>query len=464
MFLDPNKLDQYSPAEILKAGSLGHLGLDHRFLRTLLDRPDVSLPAVLKFADRDRSRDAVDLGPELVALLRFWKTPEAVPFLVRYIAEDPTEVPDEAVEALVQIGLPALEPLLELYKRLDEEASGDIAFILANLGIRDERIREVLEARMEYDLSDAVLQLGIYGDPAGLPALDRVEAELGERDADLKKEIAEARETIARGRQAGFEEDTFDIWALYPEEADVPVDLLDDDQRLELLKHPIEAVRRAAASSFFNRELSQGQKAGMLRTAQQDLSAAVRARAWEALTTSTDEEAVLEAMLTRMRGKDVPVEERGGLMVGLSSEADRNEVRAAINDLYNTPGGQAKAIEAMWRSMHPSFHDNFAKHLSDEEVEVKRGAVWGIGYYGVKSELAKIRALFDDEELRSDALFAYALALPGEASRGRMTGLLARIEKDASGLTEMEEELVKAALDERLLLAGKEPFFAQQED
>jgi hypothetical protein len=28
----------------------------------------------------------------------------------------------------------------------------------------------------------------------------------------------------------------------------------------------------------------------------------------------------------------------------------------------------------------------------------------------------------------------------------------------------MEEELVKTALDEKLLLAGKEPYFAQQED
>jgi hypothetical protein len=114
--------------------------------------------------------------------------------------------------------------------------------------------------------------------------------------------------------------------------------------------------------------------------------------------------------------------------------------------------------------MHPSFRDYFPKHLDDADLEVRRGAVWGIGYYGIKSELEKIRKLFDDEDLRSDALFAYALAVPTEVSRGRMKGLLTRIEKDAHGLSEMEEELVKAALDERLLLAGKEPFFAQQED
>ncbi len=83
--------------------------------------------------------------------------------------------------------------------------------------------------------------------------------------------------------------------------------------------------------------------------------------------------------------------------------------------------------------------------------------MWGVGYYGLRSELDRLRKFFDDEDLRSDALFAYALAIPAEVSRGRMKGLLARIEKDAHGLSEMEEELVKAALDERLMLAGKEP-------
>jgi hypothetical protein len=45
-----------------------------------------------------------------------------------------------------------------------------------------------------------------------------------------------------------------------------------------------------------------------------------------------------------------------------------------------------------------------------------------------------------------------------------MKSILTRIEKDARGLSEMEEELVKAALDERLMLAGKEPVFRDEED
>jgi hypothetical protein len=118
----------------------------------------------------------------------------------------------------------------------------------------------------------------------------------------------------------------------------------------------------------------------------------------------------------------------------------------------------------MWRGVHPSFKDFFAPNLADKDIEVKRGALWGVGYYGLKAELDKVRKLFTDEELCSDAVFVYTLALPADISRGRMKGLLTRIEKDAEGLTEMEEELVKAALDERLLLAGKGTFFRQQED
>jgi hypothetical protein len=152
------------------------------------------------------------------------------------------------------------------------------------------------------------------------------------------------------------------------------------------------------------------------------------------------------------------------LLVGLAPEADRNEVREAIIQLYEQPQARAKALEAMWRSLNPAFRDYFSPHLDDADLEIRRGALWGIGYYGIKSELDRVRKLFEDEDLRSDALFAYALAMPAEISRGRMKGLLARIEKDAQGLSEMEEELVKTALDERLLLAGKEPVFAEQED
>ena len=110
--LDPDQLADASPAEVLEAAARGHLGLDHRFLHALLDRPEQALPATLEFSRRDRSGDAVDLAPEIIALFRHWKSPQALPFLIDYVKEDPTDLPDEIVEALVEIGQPALEPLL----------------------------------------------------------------------------------------------------------------------------------------------------------------------------------------------------------------------------------------------------------------------------------------------------------------------------------------------------------------
>ena len=468
MFLDPTRLAEAAPAEILEAAAKGHLGLDQRFLRALVERREEALPAVLEFAAQDHGEDPVDLDPDLIALLRWWKTPEAVPFLVNYVKRDPEDVPDEAIEALVEIGAPALEPLLALYDALEESESGEVAFILANLRTQDDRILKILTDRLEYDLSDGVLLLGIYGDRAARPAIEKAAAELGDSDSELKKEAYEALEALERSPDEPAAEsndaEPFDIWAMYPKQADVPLDLLDEDERTELLHHPLAGVRAAAAASFFNRELNDGQRRGLLGIAKGDESAAARARAWEALTGAVEQAEVLEAMLAALRSSGLPPEERGGLLVGLAPEADRKEVREAIVRLYDVPEGRAKALEAMWRSLHPSFRGYFARHLDDADLEIRRGALWGVGYYGLRSELGRVRKLFDDEELRSDALFAYALAIPAEVSRGRMKGLLARIERDANGLSEMEEQLVKTSLDERLMLAGKEPVFAEQED
>ena len=465
MFPDPDKLNTVSPAEILDAAARGHLGLDHRFLHGLLDRPEESFPAVRAFSTRDRSDDTVDLAPELIAIFRTWNTTDAIPFLIDLIRQDPEEVPDEAMEALVALGPPVLEPVLALYQDLDEDVSGDVAFILASLRRRDPRLLKIFTDRLEYDLSDALLLLGIYGDPAAIPAIEKAVALPGVDDR-LKTEAKSLIEELRSGSKSPetSEDEPFDIWALYPEKDDLPFDLLDEDARLELLGHPVASVRAAAAHSFFNRDLADDERNRLLQVAQKDESPAVRARAWEALINSTEEAAVVEPMLAALRKPQLSTEERGGLLVGLAPEVDRNEVRDAIAELYEQPQGRAKALEAMWRSMHPSFRDRFAKHLDDADLEVRRGAIWGIGYYGVKSELDRLRKFFEEEELRSDALFAYSLALPGENSRARMKALLKRIEKDAKGLSEMEEELVKAALDERLMLAGKEPVFRDEED
>jgi HEAT repeat protein len=197
-----------------------------------------------------------------------------------------------------------------------------------------------------------------------------------------------------------------------------------------------------------------------LQVAQLDSEELVRSRAWESLVDATEKPDVVEAMLRRLRDAETPISERASLLVGLSVETDRNEVRLYMDEFYDRhPEVRAKVLEAMWRSLHPAFRDRFALHLEDDDVEVRRSAVWGVGYFAVRPALEKVRALFDDEDLRSDAIFAYGLALPSEISKGRVKALLKRIEKDAGGLSDMEERLAMTALDERLMLAGKEPVF-----
>ncbi|MFL6415080.1 MAG: hypothetical protein ACJ74Y_05355 [Bryobacteraceae bacterium] len=467
MILDPDKLSDVPPIDVLVAASKGQLGLDHRFLHALLDRPDEAFPAVLEFSRHDLADDTVDLSPDLILLFRNWKRPEGLEFILKYIEEDPTDVPDEAMEALVAIGAPALEPLLRLYGELDEENSGEIAFILANLGVKDPRILQILLDRIEFDLSDTVLLLVSYGDPAARPALEVQLSKAAGNEVQLRKEIEEAIRLLESERKQDpiLKNDEPDIWSLYPEKADLPLELLGRDDRLSLLEGASSAeVRAAAAGSFFNLDLSDDERAALLKAATHDPDPSVKARSWEGLMNSTDQAEVIGAMLKALRNPELSTEERGGLLVGLAPETDRNEVREAIKALYAEESGRAKALEAMWRSLHPTFRDYFAQHLADSEIEVRRSAVWGVGYYGVKSELDGLRKLFDDEDLRSDAIFAYALAIPGETSRGRVKGLFERVSKDARGLSEMEETLVKAALDERLMLAGKEPFFSAEED
>lgn len=462
MFLDPQKLLEAKPAEVLAAAARGHLGLDHRFLHALLDRREEAMPAILAFAERDRSNDVVDLTPELTAIFHYWRPPEAIPFYIGQIKEDPENVSDEVTVGLVEAGAAALEPLLALYAELEETESGEVAFILASLRVRDERILKLLLDRIEFDLSDTLLLLGIYGDPAARPAIENA-ALLVSDDTELMKEVNGALEQLGAPQEPILEE-PFDIWTLYPPEDAPPLDLLDEDERGELLTHPVANVRAAAAYSFFNRQPDAGQRRQLLKMAQEDESAEVRARCWETLLDATEEPGVLDAMLRALRNPQLTVEERGGLLVGMAAEADRMEVRQAIVDLYAIPEGRAKALEAMWRSVHPAFRDHFANHLRDADLEIRRAAIWGVGYYGVRSELDTLRQFFSDEDLRSDALFAYSLAIPSGITRAQMRSLFTRIENDAHGLSEVEEELVKTALDERLLLAGKEPVFQPQED
>jgi hypothetical protein len=462
MFLDPDKLHEASPAQILKEAAAGRLGIDHRFLHALMDRPKETMRAIADWRGRDHDADAVDLELEIVAIVRALHAPEGIPAIVDAIQVAPDDIPDEVVEAIHSFGELAVEPLLHLYLELEdkqEESSEEIAFLLASLGVRDPRILGLLLERMEQDADQGSFLLGIYGDPATRPELEKVLSSLTDEQSALRSEIERAIESFSEQPETSHADEAYDIYAEYPETADPPVELLSEQERLEMLDHPNPSVRAEVARSFSTSELDPVSVKKLLQRAQSDSDIKVRVSAWTALTNETEQAEVLEAMLDGLRNPSTSPEERAGITVGLALEADRNEVRKAMEDLYAQPETRARALEAMWRSLHPSFRDYFEQHLYDTDVETRRSAIWGVGYFSVRSAVGRLRELFEDEELRPDALFAYALAIPADISRSRMKSLLARIENDAEALSEGEVELVKIALDERLAMIGKHPYF-----
>src|SRR5260370_23572706 len=164
-------------------------------------------------------------------------------------------------------------------------------------------------------------------------------------------------------------------------------------------------------------------------------------------------------MLAVLTDPAAALEEKGGAAVALAQQIDNNAVFQAIEELYADPRSRAKSLQAMARSFDRRFAGYPAQHLDDANPEIKRQAIWCVGDLKLTAEAPRLEAFFDDEEFRSDALFAYALSAPADVSRARIPSLLKKVDELSGGFRAEEEELVKIALDQRLMLAGMKPVF-----
>jgi hypothetical protein len=449
--------------QLLREAAMGRIGVDRRLIQKILDSGDAA--SVLKFARGPHDQERIDLDPMLVDLLRHFQAPEALDFYVDIIRRDPREIPDELVEAILPLGEKAVPALVQLYEEIDEEQGEDVAFLLAGLRVRDERVLALLLDRLEYDAADGAFCLGLYGDPAAKPALEKMLAEVPKGETELRREITHALELLD-APATKYEPEPFDILSEYPERSLPAFDILPEAERLEMLASGDAEVRAGAAHSFFNTTLNAKSRAALLDRAKSDDDARVRARAWESLADVTEDRTVREAMIAVMRDASREVEERGGAAVGLYAVGDREEVRAGFEELYEMGGAaRAKALEAMWRSLWGGYAKYFAGHLEDSDPKIVREALRGSGYFQLTREAERIAKYFDTAEpfdhLRDDALFAYAMAMPGETTRGRTRGMLRKIDSIA-GLTPQETELVQFGLDERLRLHGLSPVFSAE--
>ena len=397
----------------------------------------------------------------MIDIFRYLKIPEAAPFLVEMVRRDPSDVPDELIESLAALGSAAVDPLLDLLNQLSDP--GDVPFLLSELGVRDPRILDILIRRLAIDPFDAALCLEIYGDPAAIPALQAALDQLPPNDRS-RVHIQATLETLPLNITPSAEpSEPFDIWELYPEEDLPALDKLSDEERLAMLDRGSSELRAGVAESYGGSVPALAVRARLLDLAKSDADVAVRGACWEALGEISDEPEVRRAMLKVLQDPDSSVEEKGGIAVALAQQADNPEVTKAIEALYDEPRGRAKALKAMARSLDRRFASYPPKHLDDSDPEIRRQAIWGVGYLGLSSEAPRLEPFFADNEFRGDALFAYALSIPGDTSRGRVHALLNKIEDVADGFRVDEETLVKIALDQRLMLHGSKPVFFPDE-
>jgi hypothetical protein len=454
--------DQYAGAgirDLLSAAASGRIGLDHRFLWSLLDRFDEAAPELVKFGLEERD-DPVALEQDLISLFRCRPCPEALPFLIECIRRHPEDVADDLLDAFCRLGYAAAGPLLDLYRELGAAPGVETAFVLAALGARDPRILELLLERLAADPDDGAFLLGVYGDPAAIPTLEKALAEApGKAEAELRYAI---------GRLSDLERfaspEPYEIWEDYPERAGPRFELLPAEERLEFLSSPSEEYRREAAASFSFEEVEGPVQAQLLEKAKSDPDASVRGSCWSALRVAHEDEQIRPAMLARLQDQAVPLEERCGALLGLVWESDDPTVRASFLELYDIPEARVRALEAMWRSMDGGFAPFFSRHLDDDDVALRREAIMGVGYLRMHNEVGRLEKFLLDEELRHDALYAYALAAPGKVTALHARRVLARIEELADGLSLEEAELVQAALDDLLAMHGRGPAFSRVEE
>jgi hypothetical protein len=456
MLINPAQYHSLPAYDLLVAASQGQIGIDQRLIHALVDNPEKTLPDILRFASEDR-HGPIDLEEDLISIFRHLRRPEALPYLLQSVRRHLEDVPNELAEAIAQIGPAALDPLLSLHREVGEEQGGEIAFLLAELQVRDPRILELLLERLEYDAHDGALLLEIYGDPAAIPAIEAIAAEITE-DEELRNGLLDHAHTMRDTQLEPYAWD-FDIWKRYPAEAPPEFALLKDEDRFNFLASESAELRAAAAHSFFEEYFPAEVLARLLDLARHDPDATVRGNAWAALSDHTQEPEIQRSLTEALTDPNRPLPEKTGAALALCRESERPEVFAAIEALYENRESRARALEAMWRSLDRRYGKYAAQSLDDADLEIQRQAVRAVGFLGVQAAAPRLRPLFENPDLRDDALHAYAMSAPCELSRPRVRALYPKIEGLAGGLTEEEHATVKDALDFRLELQGLKPVF-----
>ncbi len=421
MFLTPVDYSQSPVEQLLLEMAKGRLPLDHQLITHLEGRVEQAAAAIAQIGLGSDEQWRFNIDEELIALAHHLKHPDALPYLISLLNDE--EPVDGVFDALAALGPAALEPLLAAYEEAEEASTrANVAFALAALGIEDERVAQIVASQEDDSARDLYAERG-----SAVP-------------------------------------DGYDIRAEFPDRGLPVADALTIDERFELLESPLEEYRILGAASLFHEEFAAKGQDALLSKAQSDPSVAVRAHCWQALDQAIDREEIVQVMIERLGDPDLTAEEKGGLLVALHPLADRPEINQEIREAYNHPETRLKALEAMWRSLEPEFAEFFPKHLEDSDLDIRRVALRGTGTSGLTGEMGRVRKMLNEADVREDALFAYAMISPGKPTAAFLRQVYSKLEREAGGFTDEEEEVVRIALDERLRAAGKPPVFLEGEN
>lgn len=464
MLLLPSQYADAPLRDLLHEAGLGRIGVDRAFVQAILDRgPGGAAAEVAAYALEQPEEDRVELSVDLFYILRALRDPAAIPFLIHLLHQDDGEAPDEIYEALGELGEAAVEPLLALREQAEGEQRANLEFLLAGLGVKDDRIRQILLDRLATDPADAAINLSLYGDRELIPAMQERLDRMGEDEQDQKREL----EYSLRNLEAPVIEDgppPFDVFANFEDVAPPVWDVLEADEIVEFLAHPDPGVRKEAAEALVDEEPDDDLLAALLGAAENDSDPAVRGAAWQSLSEYWEEPGVAAKLRDRMADPSASPLERAGAAIAVASNELTPAVEAVLRELYDRDETRPQAMRAMWRTFDQRFSPIFSKHLQDPIRPVQNEAITGVGYLGMVYESKHLEQMFDDPDLRERALFAYALCCAGDTTRSNAKKLYRKIADLAGSLDEEEKAVVETAIDTRLALHGQEPVFARPHD
>jgi hypothetical protein len=134
--------------------------------RALQEQSVEIIPWLLEVLETEALYAPTSLGAgkapaKAVAMLGVWQVTDAIPALLqiieRYTWED--DAFDAAIGALQVMGPAALEPVLELAQRVDEDRRVDLAIVAARTGKGDERAFEMVREAFEKTSDDSLKSL-----------------------------------------------------------------------------------------------------------------------------------------------------------------------------------------------------------------------------------------------------------------------------------------------------------------